>query len=116
MNERRLDHRLLCADLVDLEWTDKNGDSQRGTALLEDISPLGLCLQMETPLPECSVVLLNLDGITTRAMVRYCKWREIGYFVGVTFAPGDRWSYERFRPRHLTDPLNLAPSLNGFIV
>lgn len=110
MNERRLDHRLLCADMVEVEWTDSKGKLRITTALLEDISPLGFCLQLESKLPIGSAVLVNFNGVQTRAMVRYCCWREIGYFAGLTFAPGSRWSPERFTPKHLTNLLDLSRS------
>lgn len=39
--------------------------------------------------------------------VRYCVFREIGYFLGVEFEPGHRWSQRQFRPQHLLDPRRL---------
>jgi hypothetical protein len=35
--------------------------------------------------------------------VRYCAYREIGYFVGVQFDPACRWSKAHYRPQHLLD-------------
>jgi len=35
--------------------------------------------------------------------VAYCVYREIGYFVGVEFAPGIRWSQTAYEPEHLLD-------------
>ncbi len=99
-----------------MEWKDRHGEFRIETALLEDISPLGLCLQTEAALPESSVVALNLNGTRTWAIVRHCKWQEIGHFVGVKFAPGSRWSINQFRPQHLTDPLSLPFAKNSFIV
>ncbi len=116
MSERRNNRRLLCADMVDIQWTDALGGLRNETALLEDISTLGLCLQTENDLPEGYLVLIDLNGIQTRAMVRYCCWREIGYFTGLTFAPGSHWSSAKFRPRHLTDPLILSAHRPKFIV
>ena len=116
MSERRLDARLLCADLVDLEWTDAQGKLRKEKALLEDISALGLCLQTENALPEGSQVVVNLNGVPAELIVRYCDWREIGYFAGLTFAPGSQWSMEDFSPRHLTDPLIVPPRESAFIV
>jgi hypothetical protein len=40
--------------------------------------------------------------------VRYCVFREIGYFLGVEFEPGHRWSQKQFRPQHLLDPRRLV--------
>ncbi len=116
MSEKRNSRRLLCADMLDIEWTDARGETQKEKALLEDISTLGLCLQTENELPEGDVVLINLNGTRIRAMVRYCCWREIGFFTGLTFAPGSHWSSANFQPRHLTDPMILSPRGPKFIV
>ena len=110
MNDRRLDHRLLCADMVEVEWTHSSGTLRIATALLEDISPVGFCLQLETGISVGSAVLVNFNGVQTQAIVRYCSWREIGYFAGLTFTPGSRWSPERFTPKHLTNLLDLSLS------
>jgi hypothetical protein len=116
MGERRVENRLLCADMTEVEWMDWQADLHREIALLEDISPLGACLQTEAALPEYAVVVLNLAGIKVRAMVQYCRQQDIGFFSGVTFAPGSRWSNANYRPKHLTDPLILPPREPGFIV
>ncbi len=94
----------MCADLIEAEWRDSRGRLRTITALLEDISPIGVCVQLETAIPVGVIAVLDLRGVATRAMVRYCEWREIGYFAGLTFTPGSRWSVEQFQPQHLTDP------------
>jgi hypothetical protein len=38
-----------------------------------------------------------------RGTVRYCEYQEIGYFVGVEFEPGSKWSRKTFKPQHLLD-------------
>ena len=40
--------------------------------------------------------------------VRYCVFREIGYFIGIEFQPGNKWSQRLFRPMHLLDPRRLV--------
>jgi hypothetical protein len=40
--------------------------------------------------------------------VRYCVFREIGYFLGVEFEPGNRWSLRSYKPQHLLDPRKLV--------
>jgi len=35
--------------------------------------------------------------------VRYCVYREIGYFIGVEFEPESKWSKETYQPQHLLD-------------
>jgi hypothetical protein len=39
--------------------------------------------------------------------VRYCDFREIGYYVGVRFAEGQRWTKHKFMPKHMFDPRRL---------
>jgi hypothetical protein len=51
MQERRSEVRMLCADMVDVSWKDSSGKTRRATALLEDISHSGACLQLETAVP-----------------------------------------------------------------
>src|ERR1035438_4115997 len=51
MQERRTEIRMLCADVVETCWTDRDGETQRASALLEDISPSGACLQLEMAVP-----------------------------------------------------------------
>jgi hypothetical protein len=35
--------------------------------------------------------------------VRYCVYREIGYFAGVEFEPQSKWSRKTYKPQHLLD-------------
>jgi hypothetical protein len=73
------------------------------TGLLEDISPSGACLQLETPLPLGVEIRWQCPTQIFRGRVQYCVYREIGYFVGVAFNFGSRWSKKAYRPLHLLD-------------
>lgn len=103
MPERRLEGRLLCADMVDVEWKDKSGWLRTSTALLEDISSSGACLQMDVPIPARSVVHIRHSKGALPGEVRYCSFRDIGYFVGLQFAEEQKWSRRLFRPKHVLD-------------
>ena len=107
MLERRIEPRLLCADLIDVHWKDKNGRLRKATANLEDISLSGMCLQLDTPVPRETLLRVAHPKSRFQARVRYCVYRDTGYFVGVEFEPGFRWSLRRFRPKHLLDPREL---------
>ena len=109
MKERRIEPRLLCADLIELDWTDANGRRHRDVANLEDISATGVCLQLENAVPLNTGVTLRLPEDDLVGIVRYCVHREIGYYLGVEFAEGTRWSASMFKPQHLLDPAKLAP-------
>ena len=107
MNNRRIETRMLCADLVDLQWRDQNGRMRRGVANLEDISLAGACLQVERPIALGSTIFINYPNGELTGRVKYCVFREIGYFLGIEFEAGSRWSQQDFRPQHLLDPRKL---------
>jgi len=107
MDDRRTETRLLCAELVEVGWKDKSGWQRRRIANLEDISLSGACLHMEVPLLRDTTVKMNYGGGELVGTVRYCSYRDMGYYVGVQFLPGCKWSSKRFRPKHLLDPRQL---------
>jgi hypothetical protein len=107
MLERRWERRLLCADLVQIKWKNEAGEACDLTALLEDISPSGACLQTDSPIPVNTLLQLQHGRTRLKATVSYCAYREIGYFMGVTFTAKQRWSQRMFRPKHLVDPAKL---------
>jgi len=103
MEDRRSEVRMLCADVVDVRWIDGAGKSHSTTGLLEDISSSGACLQLEGAAPLGADICWRSEDHEFQGKVRYCVYREIGYFVGVEFAPGLTWSPGTFEPQHLLD-------------
>ena len=79
---------MLCADLVDVEWRDEGGRVRRTVANLEDISLSGACLQLDLAIPQHAGVKITYPNGELAGRVRYCVFREIGYFIGVEFDPG----------------------------
>ena len=92
MGERRKEPRMLCADMVDIRWKDAAGRQHRATALLEDIAPHGACLQVERALPLETEIVIDHPKAQMRGAVRYCAYRDIGYFLGLQFTPDSEWS------------------------
>lgn len=101
--ERRLEARVLCADMIEIRWRDVTGKLCHVTALLEDIAAAGACLQLEEPLPLGTEIAWEAGDQFFAGYVRYCVYREIGYFVGVEFGEASRWSKRTYRPQHLLD-------------
>jgi len=108
MLERRIETRLLCADLVDVQWKDQTGRIRRGVANLEDISLSGACLQVERPVALGTPFRIAHANGTLLGKVKYCVFREIGYFLGIEFEEGNKWSHRSYRPQHLLDPRHLV--------
>jgi hypothetical protein len=107
MMDRRIEIRMLCADLVDVQWRDQVGRKRRGVANLEDISLSGACLQVERPVPLGTPFHISYPNGELLGVVKYCVFRDIGYFLGVEFDPGSQWSQRQFRPQHLLDTRKL---------
>ena len=105
MQNRRTHARMLCADFLEARWTDKHGAQRRAVANLEDISASGACIHLDVPVPMGSIMRLSYQTGELQGEVRYCVYREVGYFVGVEFTAG--WSLREFRPQHLLDPRTL---------
>ena len=103
MQERRSEIRMLCADMVEIRWKAQGGRFRRATALLEDISSSGACLQMETSVPLGAEIRCGFPNREFSGRVRYCVYRQIGYFIGVQFEAGSKWSRKAFEPQHLLD-------------
>ena len=99
----------MCADMVGVQWKDYSGD-HAFTALLEDISHSGACLQTDVPLPLRTRLQLHYQEARLEGTVCYCFFREIGYWVGVTFSSDTKWSRRQFRPKHM---LNVNKLLSG---
>jgi hypothetical protein len=94
---------MLCADMLEVCWKDRAGKTRRATALLEDISPSGACLQLETAIPLGLQIRWKSPRQEFAGVVRYCVYREIGYFVGVEFSAASKWSKATYKPQHLLD-------------
>ena len=108
MMDRRFEPRMLCADLVDVKWRDQAGRMRRGVANLEDISLSGACLQVDRPVALGAHFRISYPSGELVGRVKYCVFREIGYFLGVEFEAGSRWSQHSFRPQHMLDPRSLV--------
>jgi hypothetical protein len=105
--ERRLEGRFLCADVVKV--TRVEGDPRKTLeAVLEDISPLGACVQVEEQIPLGMEVVLSSGGKCLSGVVSYCVYRDYGFFVGIHFLDETHWSKGVFVPDHLTSLAALA--------
>ena len=98
----------MCADMVEVRWRDRSGKERGAIAILEDISASGACLQVELPIPLGVEIQWDTARQQFQGHVRYCVYREIGYFVGVEFDASFKWSKKAFRPKHFLDPQTLV--------
>src|SRR5439155_5090714 len=90
LSEKRFESRCLCAQLVRVGWSGGMVE-----AVLEDISALGGCVQVEEPIPLGSALALSIGDSAFRGHVCYCVYRDYGYFVGIRFAEDTVWSRDQ---------------------
>jgi hypothetical protein len=114
MTERRFESRYLCADLVRVDWTVGDDEHQTVGALLEDISALGGCVQVEAPIPLGSSIMLTIRDSLFSGYVCYCVYRDYGYFVGIRFSGTSEWSSAMVVPQHLTCLDGIGSHIHGF--
>jgi hypothetical protein len=107
MRDKRTEIRMLCADMLEISWKDQRGKPKKLMGLLEDISARGACLQMECPMPVGAEVSFETPEQQYTGHVRYCVYREVGFFAGVEFE-GSKWSKGAFEPQHFLDPQKFA--------
>jgi hypothetical protein len=113
MTDRRIEQRLLCADLVRVQWRDRLGLSQAEVMNLEDISLSGACLQCESHILKGTPVSMNYGNGNLEGKVKYCIYREGGYFLGIEFSEGCKWPTDEFRPKHLLNPETLLEKIRS---
>ena len=97
----------MCADMVEVQWKEDSGEVRTCTGLLEDISPSGACLQLDSPLALDKALVIRYRKGRLEGSVCYCFFKDIGYWVGVQFTARKKWSKKDFRPKHLLDPSKL---------
>lgn len=111
MQNRRNEARLLCADLIELIWSEPSGQEQRRVANLEDICPGGMSLQLEVPVHVGKRVRVLYREVELVGVVRYAIFRNKAYFIGLELDENSRWSVRHFVPQHLLDPRKLLQRL-----
>jgi PilZ domain len=103
MKQRRKGERNLCAEFIQISWTDDEGQSRSELATLEDISPTGACIQLEFPIPAETEVALHYPKGRYRGTIKYSALEKTGYIHGTEFHEPDRWSKDDFEPSHLLE-------------
>ena len=108
MNDRRIENRFACADLVRVEWLNDEGRTEATEAVLEDISRVGACIEVEAKIPLGAAINIRLNNTLLFGNVCYCVFRDYGYFVGIRFSENSAWSSGSAEPAHLIDLRQLA--------
>lgn len=95
---------MLCADLVEVMWTDTRKGARKAIANLCDLSPGGVGLLLDHRLPQGARVEFTHSGQMVSGNVRHCTHSEIGWIVGIRFGPDSQWDPVAHPPGHMLDP------------
>lgn len=108
MTQARAEPRLLCSDLIKVRLEGAAAGPVDVIANLEEISPSGACVQFEQPVEAGARLCLMLGRYKFRGRVQYATHNQIGYFAGIRFDAGRKWSRKLYAPKHLLDPARLV--------
>ena len=103
MRERRSEPRYMCSELVTIRVHRDDLPATEWVANLEDISASGACLHSETEIMEGAAIEMITPRCSFKGVVRYCRFVEIGFDIGVSFESRAVWNRDRFEPEHLLD-------------
>ena len=109
-SDRRQHRRQMCADFVQVAWLAPSARRSSYVGIIEDVSPEGLCINLDVPVPVGTEVHLHTRGFQGEAEVRYSRSSEVGYLVGLEFLDGYTWDQKKWRPKHLLETAAQAPA------
>jgi hypothetical protein len=104
--ERRESKRLLCSDLVQIQWVESGGAHYREIGILENLSLAGVGLFTGVAVPEGTEIQIVANDVQLVGYVKQCIFRENGYIVGLELDSKSRWAQPEgrdFLPEHLLD-------------
>lgn len=104
--ERRGSKRVLCSDLVQVDWSDAAGHMCSEIVILENLSLSGVGLFTGVPIPLETEVHIHGQEAQLTGRVKQCRFRENGYVIGLELDEQSRWAQQpgrEFVPEHLLD-------------
>jgi hypothetical protein len=100
MDEKRSEPRYMCAELVNILIHHEN-QTVETIANLEDISPSGACVQLETAVRVGANIEIVCSTCRFKGTVRNCRYFQGGYDVGIAFDKTGAWDRSQYVPAHL---------------
>ncbi len=99
---------MLCSEIVNLHLQAEAGGNRVLKANLEEIWPAGAIFWTDVRIRQYTALSFLGGGFEFRGQVSAQKLlRGLGYLVEMQFQPNCRWSEQKYRPKHLFNPLVL---------
>lgn len=99
---------MLCSEIVSLNVQAGTGRNRVLKANLEEIWPGGAIFWTDVRIRQYTSLFFQGGGSEFRGQVSGQKLlKGLGYLVEMQFYPGCRWTEQKYRPKHLFNPLVL---------
>lgn len=99
---------MLCSEIVSLRVQARAGRNRILKANLEEIWPAGAIFWTDVRIRQYTSLRFLGGGFEFHGRVSGQKLlRGLGYLVEMQFDPGYRWTEQKYRPKHLFNPLML---------
>ena len=100
--------RVLCSELLKLHLQSKAGRERELTINLEEIWSSGALFQTDARIPLFTPLRFAGGGFEFRGQaISRTLIKGLGYFIEMRFYPSCTWSEQKYRPKHLFNPLVL---------
>ena len=108
MDTKVVRRSMLCSEIVNLQVRVRAGRPRELKANLEEIWPAGAMLWTDVRIRQYTSLWFLGGGFEFRGHVVAQRLLEgLGYLVEMQFHPGYIWSEQKYRPKHLFNPLVL---------
>jgi hypothetical protein len=108
MDRKHAPGAMLCSEILDLHVQSREGRKRELKVNLEEIWSSGALFLTDVRIPPSTSLWFEGGGCEFRGQViARTLLRELGYFIEMRFHPGCTWSEQKYRPRHLFNPLVL---------
>jgi hypothetical protein len=108
MDRKDVKGGVLCSEILELHVQLRAGGERNLKVNLEEIWSSGALFQADVWIPLFTSLRFSGGGFEFRGQViARTLLRGLGYFIEIQFHPGCTWSEQKYRPKHLFNPLVL---------
>ncbi len=106
--DRRHAGDMLCSEILNLHLQSRAGRERQLTVNLEEIWSWGALFQTDEQIrPHTSLWFAGGDCEFRGQVIARTLLRGLGYFIEMRFHPSCTWSEQKYRPKHLFNPMVL---------
>lgn len=99
---------MLCSEILNLHVHSKEGRERELKVNLEEIWSSGARFLSDAPIRPLTSLRFAVGGCEFRGrVIARTLLTGLGYFIEMQFHPGYAWSEQKYRPKHLFNPLVL---------